>query len=395
MPRKNDPFVSFYVTYIVTIVGILWTIGVCEADIPDIAQHVLLKVHQNWETLSKKPVASWLETICRQQAAEHYRLHRNRFEMPEANVGEELAAESDIHSDLEHHEIDQIVHRVLETMDPKQRDLLVRHEFQNESLESIAKAHGIARNTAQTWLVEAKKIFRLRAERILGKKGMPMLLLPFGATTTFTDWNMSPELVNGVHHRVWSNLAHELGCDPANPPKLPARHGDSEAPESGARRIHIELPSSPKNVLKALADPLTLLGTAGLGALGGALLWPHDLPAIARHTPAVFGPVIVQHQHDIDDGATSTTPTTTSMSTAKPAIAKPKQSTVATSPRLERELSDLERARKLLAQGKNREALEVLRQHALEFPRSDLAAIRGRYVALAEKGLRQSDAPKD
>jgi RNA polymerase sigma factor (sigma-70 family) len=395
MPRKNDPFVTFYVAHIVTIIAILWKIGVREADIPDIAQHVLLKVHQNWETLSKKPVESWLETICRQQAAEHYRLHRNHCELPEANVGEGVVAETDAHADLERHEIDQIVRRVLAMMDPKQRDMLVRHEFEDESLQSIADAHGIARNTAHARLDKAKEIFRLRAERMLGEKSTRTLLVPFGTETTVANLHVSPEFVDGVHRRVWGNLARELGYDPSDPPALPVHHSENETPKSGARRIRVELPASPKSLLKALGGPLILLGTAGLGALGGILLWPHDSPAIARHTPAVFGPVVVQYHNEVDAGATSSAPPSTSSSVTRTVTAKPTYSHAPTAPELERELSDLERARKLLAQGQHAEALKALEQHARDFPRSDLAAIRQRYMTLAQEGIRKSSAPKD
>lgn len=394
MPRKNDPFVGFYTSHVVTIIGILWKIGVREADIPDIVQIVLLKVHQNWDTLSKKPVALWLETICRQQAAEHYRLHRNRFEMPEADVGEGMAANDDTHAALERHEIDQVVHRVLATMDPEQRDMLVRHEFQDESLESIAKAYGIVRNTAYARIAEAKKIFRLRAERLLGEKGLPIFLVPFDMEMVFSDLDVPPELVHGIHQRVWTHIAKELGYDPTNPPEPTVRPGEREGPESGARRLRVEFPASPKRWFKALAEPLILLGTAGLGAVGGALLWPHDSPSIARHTPAVYGPIVVKERVNMD--AVFVVPSLPSTNPSQRTVIAPSaHANAQATPQLERELSDLERARKLLSQGQHSEALKVLRQHARDFPRSDLSGIRERYMTLAQEGIRKSSAPKN
>lgn len=393
MPRKDDPFVTFCTTHVATIIGILWKIGVREADIPDIVQLVLIKVHQNWETLSKKQVALWLETICRQQAAEHYRLHRNRFESPEPDVGEGMASEKDAHAEFERHEIDQVVHRVLATMDPEQRDLLVRREFQDESLESIAKAYGIVRNTAHARIAEAKRIFRLRAERILGDKGFPIFLVPFDMEAVFSDWEVPQELVNGIHRRVWGNLAKDLGYDAANPPSLTARAGENDVPDSKTDRVRFKLDASPRRWIKPLAKPLILLSTAGLGALGGAFLWPHDSPAIARHTPVMIGPIVIKERVNMD--AVSGAPLPLTSSSQRTAIASSSHANAPAAPQLERELSDLERARKLLAQGQHADALEVLRQHARDFPRSDLAAIRQRYMTLAEEGIRKGRSPQN
>ncbi|HMY21445.1 MAG TPA: sigma-70 family RNA polymerase sigma factor, partial [Polyangium sp.] len=145
--RSRRSFTAFYKANISTVVRTLGRIGVHSADIPDIAQQVFLKIYKDWENIEVDGLDVSLETICRQLAANHYRLYRHRLEQPEPNVGEEMPSEDDdAHAQLEHHELDRIVQRILDEMTPEFRGLLIRREFQKESLESIAATHNIARN---------------------------------------------------------------------------------------------------------------------------------------------------------------------------------------------------------------------------------------------------------
>ncbi len=379
---------AFYKANVATVVRILRHIGVDDADMPDITQLVFLKIHKHWDLSAKERISPPLETICRQQAAEHYRLYRHRFERPEANVGVDKPMEGeDVHMQLERHELDQIVQQVLASMESVHRAVLVRHEFQNESLETIAKVLEIGRNTAGARLAEAKTIFRLRAERIIGKNRTGMLLLPFESETNATNWDPSPAFLDEVNRRVWSGLTRELGWPESPPPVLVGRDAEGDSPQSGARRIHAELPLAPTPRLHKLVYPALLLATFGLGCIVGALWWPHDSPLVARHIPPMRRANITIDQrppeHDTAPVAISSAPEATvvviSPSSAAPAA-----------PRFDRELSTLEGARRLVSERKYADALVALRQHEREFPQCQFADIRSHYIALALEGQKRT-----
>lgn len=381
--RSHISFAAFYKANISTVVRILGKLGVHPADIPDIAQHVFLKIFKIWDKFEANDSDVSLETICRQQAANHYRLHRHRFEQPEPNVGEAMASdEENAQSQLEHHELVQIVQRILDGMSPEFRDLLIRREFQKESLESIATAHNIARNTATIRIAEAKKIFRLRAERMLGDKMSWLLVLPWALHTHEFNAAYSDEFIASVQDQVWRGLAPQLGFSEEELSEGMVREADDEPPQSRPRRYYeaSRLPQ-PKSLVGFLAKPVCLLGVGVLAGIAGASLWPHASPAIARRMPSL--PVLVLESEAIKENAGLSIP---SVPSTIAHVAPPK---TFTGPLVDTELRSLQRARTLIAQGNYADALTALRKHEKEFPHSENASIRSHYIALAEEGLRR------
>jgi RNA polymerase sigma factor (sigma-70 family) len=380
-PSRHS-FTAYYKANISTVVRILGKIGVHPPDISDIAQQVFLKIFNNWDKSEAVNLDVSLDTICRQQAANHYRLHRHRLEQPEPNVGEAMPSDQeDAQSQLEHHELDQIVQRILEGMSPEFRDLLVRREFQKESLESIAMAHNIARNTATARIAEAKRIFRLRAERMLGDKRSWLLLAPCALHTHEFNAAYSDEFMANMQDQVWRGLAPQVGFSDEDLSEGMEREADLEPPQSRSRR-HIQanwLPQ-PKSLIGFLTKPVCLLGAGVLTGIAGASLWPHAYPAIARRMPSLHV-VVLEHEAPRENAGLSipSVPSVVDLSTAKTFPA----------PMVDHELRSLQRARTLIAQGNYAEALAALRQHEKEFPRSENAAIRSQYIALAEEGLRR------
>ncbi len=389
LPGAYKSFSAFYAEHFSTAVGFLRKAGAHERDIPDIAQQVFLKIYQDWEKPPIDGIGMSLETLCKQKAAEHYRLHRNRFERPEPNVGVEMASQEDnAQGQLERHELDQIVQCVLATMDPQLRDVLIRCEFGEEPIDTIAKSSKVARNTVYARLAEAKKIFRARARRMLSSDKLnALLLLPLTGETM---------PVHEAYQRVWQGLALELGYGEHDPPALRVHREESAVPQSGARRIHAELPTSLKRWIPMLVKPVILLGAGALAGIAGTLWWPRDTPSIARHSPSMLGDVIVER------GTTEANVTPAASVASMPSASK--QFSNATTaplsgtarPDSARELWGLDRARGLIAQGQYADALAVLRQHDREFAHSAQATARKRYIALAQAGQDRTNetAPK-
>lgn len=380
--QSRRSFTSFYKANISTVVRILGRIGVHPADIPDIAQQVFEKIYKKWDELGSDGPEVSLDTICRQQAANHYRLYRHRFEQPEPSVGEDMpSGDEDAQAQLEHHELDQIVQRILDGMTPEFRDLLIRREFQKESLESIAEAHNIARNTATARIAEARKIFRSRAERLLGDKRSWLLFVPWMIRAHEFNTEYSEEFLADVQDQVWRGLVRELGFSDEDATEYVVREADHEPPSNSHRRtITAVLPWS-KPLLGALTKPVFLLGAGVLGGIAVASLWPHASPAIARRMPSL--PVVVLEHETVKELAGTVMPSIQS------AVVQPAPSKASLAPLIDIDLRILQRARTLITQGSYAEALAALRQHDKDFPQSEHRAIRGQYIALAEEGLRR------
>lgn len=293
--------------------------------------------------------------------------------------------EADAQSQLEHYELDQIVQRILDEMSPEFRDLLIRREFRKESLESIAEAHNMARNTATARIAQAKEIFRLRAERMLGNKSSWLLVLPWAMQSHDFNADLSDDFIAGVRDQVWRGVARELGFSDEDSSENVVHEADHEPPQPKSRgRMGVAWLPWSKPLLDVLTNPIILFGTGILAGIAGTSLWPHASPAIARRMPSL--PVIVLEHEATEENAGFAMPSIPSIvvTTAPP--------NAPLSPLVDNELRSLQHTRTLIAQGNYIEALAALRHHKAEFPRSEHAATRSQYIVLAEEGLRRASA---
>ncbi|MDI3284710.1 sigma-70 family RNA polymerase sigma factor [Polyangium sp. 15x6] len=398
--HASDAFLRFYATHLLTVLGILARMGVRQADVDDLAQLVFLKVYKNFDKVPSAGVEDWLKMICDQQAAEHYRLYRHRFETPEADVGVDVPSDENPHERFEHHELDQVVKRVLQTMDAKLVDVLVRAEFNGESLPKIAAALGVSRNTAQARLVEAKNVFRRRVKKLFGRDFTPFMLLPFGLDAVFHPEDLTPDFIERTRHEVWRRVARELGFHEAPPPALaPSPAPPSEPPASGMRLIQAVAPrgSGPvapatvKVVLERLIKhPLFLVGVGALGGGGAVALWPHDESPAARHAVPMVLSVVVDESGRGESSSHGALPPAPGPSPTVVVVAPPRAAPAAV-PLNDPETTNLEQAREMLSRGQFAEALATLRQHERDYRSSHHAGVRNKYIAAALEGLRQNE----
>ncbi|MDC3956255.1 sigma-70 family RNA polymerase sigma factor [Polyangium jinanense] len=397
--HASDAFLRFYASHLLTVLGILARMGVRQADVDDLAQLVFVKVYKNFDKVPSAGVEDWLEMICKQQAAEHYRLYRHRFETPEADVGVDVPSDENPHERFEHHELDQVVKRVLQTMDAKLVDVLVRAEFNGESLPKIAAALGVSRNTAQARLVEAKDVFRRRVKKLFGRDFTPFMLLPFGLDTVFRPEDLTPDFIEKARHEVWRGIARELGFDDALPPALPpSSPPPSEPPASGKRLMQAVAPTgsgpgaraTAKAVLELIKHPLFLVGVGALGGGGAVALWPHDESPAARHAvPMVLSVVVGESGRGESFSVVAPPPTPGPSPTV--VVVSPSRPPTAPVPVNDPETTNLEQAREMLSRGQFTEALSTLRQHERDYRGSHHAGVRNKYIAAALEGLRQNE----
>ncbi len=372
-PRDRDPFFVFYTTYLLTVLRVLKRIGVRKADVPDIAQHVFLKISKNMDKLPTERVHTWIELICKQQAADHYRLHRNRFETPTPNVGDDIPDSKDVYEQFERCEMTALVKKVLDGMDAPLREVLVRYEFRDESLESIAKALGIARNTVHARLVEAKRIFGIRTKKLLNDERRASMLVPlFVGADALSDADLqTPAFVEEMRARIWDGIAKDLGL--------------GVAPESRS-------PKHPSALRRILGNRGLIAITSAVAGFIAALLWPRDVPTVAKQVAAA-APVIVVQNSDSTRAAEIAEPSLAIASaSAAPNLVKttPPNPTTAPDSHVDHELRMLEEARKFIASARYAEAIAALTRHQQRFPQSEFAATRSRYITLAQEGQRRT-----
>ncbi|MDC3959636.1 RNA polymerase sigma factor [Polyangium jinanense] len=398
--HASDAFLRFYATHLLTVLGLLARMGVRPADVDDLAQVVFVKVYKNFDKVPSAGVDDWLKMICQQQAAEHYRLHRHRFETPEADVGVDVPSDENPHERFEHHELDQVVKRVLQTMDAELVDVLVRAEFNGESLPQIAAALGVSRNTAQARLVEAKDVFRRRVTKLFGRDFTPFMVLPFSLDTVFRPQDLTPDFIEKARHEVWRGVARELGFNEALPPILaPSPSPPSEPPASGERLIQAVAPrgSSPaarataKAVLEFIKHPLFLVGLGALGGGGAVALWPHDAPPAALHAVPMVLSVVVDEGGRGESSSVVVAPAPTPGPSPTVIVVAHPRPPAGPVPLNDLETTNLEQAREMLSRGQFAEALFTLRQHERDYRDSHHAAVRKKYIAAALEGLRQNE----
>lgn len=379
-PRNPDSFFVFYTTYLLTVLRVLERIGVRKADAPDIAQQVFLKIYKNMDKLPTERVHGWIELICKQQAADHYRLHRNRFETPTPNVGEEIPDLNDVNEQFERCEMTALVKQVLDGMDPPLREVLVRYEFREESLESIATSLGIARNTVHARLAEAKRIFAIRAKKLLGDGRRANMLVPlFVGADALSDADLqTPAFVEEMRARIWDGIAKDLGFAPTPSPT-------SFAPQSPS-------PKSPGALRRILGNRGLIAITSAAAGFIAALLWPRDVPVVAKHVATAAPVIVVQNSDSTREAEIAEPSLAIASASAAPNLVQSTAPNAPTGPKVhvDHELRTLEEARKFIANTRYAEAIAALTRHQQQFPQSDFAATRSRYMALAQEGQRRT-----
>jgi RNA polymerase sigma factor (sigma-70 family) len=370
-------FMALYDKHRLPIVRRLQKLGVRAADLEDIVQMVLIKVYKGIEKVPAEEdgVEPWLFCICAREAAGHYRLHRNLYELPEPNVGVQVADNVSLHERLENV---TLVVDVLEAMKPELAKILLLHELDEKTLPEIAKELGVSRNTAQARLAEAKEVFQRKVERDLTPntpaRRRRLALLPFGLGTFFST------------------------------------EGDAATPPSGERLIAPRAPSSsilPRALLRAARPVLEQLfknpafwgvtGTVGglVGGFIGGLSMPRGTAKPVREVRPMVTAVVMEVERAGRAAPPSAAPAVSSAPSVAPAPASAVPTAASNSwtfPGVPPERRGIEHARHALQRGNFAEALAVLQRHEREYPESQYAAVRARYMAESQRGIDGSTA---
>ena len=123
-------------------------------DCEELTEDVFLAAWNNRRKLREDKLKGYLGTIARNKAFN--RLRDLQEELPlEDDV---LSEDSDIPCDLaEQRDTARLIERALSQLEPKQRELFVRHYWYGQTVKEVAKEMELNFSTAKTWLARGRE----------------------------------------------------------------------------------------------------------------------------------------------------------------------------------------------------------------------------------------------
>jgi RNA polymerase sigma-70 factor, ECF subfamily len=145
----------------------LGRLGVRDADLPDMFQEVLLRVHLRIGTFEgRSELRTWLFGICRRVAAGYRRRAHRRRERLEDSVSETKAAGPDPEQESSTAQARDRLSRILQTLSSDKRAVFVMFEVEGLSSVEIAEELGIPVGTVHSRLHAARAAFKRAIERL-------------------------------------------------------------------------------------------------------------------------------------------------------------------------------------------------------------------------------------
>lgn len=140
--------------------------GVSERDLPDMLQEVFLVVHRRRKSLrSKSSLQSWIFGICLRVAKNcRKKAHRRR----ERLIGDstEVARVADRRRQTSSTDETRLqVHRILDSLKPERRSILIMFEVEGLSCSEIAEIIGVKTGTVHSRLHRARRDFVSASEK--------------------------------------------------------------------------------------------------------------------------------------------------------------------------------------------------------------------------------------
>ncbi|WP_437618559.1 RNA polymerase sigma factor [Sorangium sp. So ce1151] len=347
--------------------------GVPARNAEDVAQDALLRGLQADKRLSPgEDPAPYRVTIAINQARNHVRDAHRRGEMltsfDECEPQDDCPTPEEL---LRRRQREEITRQLLDRLDPKYRDLLIKHDLEEIPLAEIAAEQGLPLDTVRTRHWRAHKALRVQREqwqqqRSRGWDDSACVPLALGFRRRASRVALLRRL--GMRILVQGGLVVLTGALVSSAPSLP----DPEA-WLGAAAV----PATPHAAQEAAAFPARD-GVPSAAALTGRERAHSAAPPAAPIAREISSP---KEQGSARAQVASSRPAPSTTTGRRPA-----SSASAVRPtRSEREMSLITQARRAVEARNataNVEALRLLNAHAREFP-------RGRLVAEREALLRQ------
>jgi RNA polymerase sigma-70 factor (ECF subfamily) len=149
----------------------LLRLGVTRNDVSDAVQDVFLVVHQQLNNFEgRSALSTWLFTICRTVASRRRRQYRREREnVTDDGTAEVIDLRADVGRVAEHNQDLKLLNEILESLDPKQRNVFILFELEKMSGDEISEALAIPLGTVYSRLQLARDSFRQALTRYQSK----------------------------------------------------------------------------------------------------------------------------------------------------------------------------------------------------------------------------------
>jgi len=129
------------------------------ADADDLLQDVFVRIQKRLPTLhDTSKIQGWVYSIARNAVIDHYRRHREHVPIDFDLESEDPAGESAV-------DLRPALKRFIAELPVSYREPLVRHEFQGESLENVARALGLTLTATKSRVRRARLMLREMLDR--------------------------------------------------------------------------------------------------------------------------------------------------------------------------------------------------------------------------------------
>lgn len=134
----------------------------CPQEWEELTADVFLCAWRERKKLRPGKVKSWLATVARNRALNRLRERRELLPLEEDIL---MLAQDSPQRELEAQEAAQLVRAALETLEPEDRELFIRHYYYGQTVARAAEEMGMNQSTAKTRLRRGRERLKQQLER--------------------------------------------------------------------------------------------------------------------------------------------------------------------------------------------------------------------------------------
>mgnify|MGYP000300689550 CR=1 FL=1 len=159
-PAGLEALIERYTPYVAAIAARM--MPGCPQEWEELTADVFLCAWRERKKLQPGKVKSWLARVARNRALNRLRDRRELLPLEEDVL---VLAQDSPQRELENREAAQLVRAALETLEPSDRELFVRHYYYGQTVEKAAEEMGMNRSTAKTRLRRGREKLKRQLER--------------------------------------------------------------------------------------------------------------------------------------------------------------------------------------------------------------------------------------
>jgi RNA polymerase sigma-70 factor (ECF subfamily) len=343
-PSDAPPFADLARAYTRLIWSTARSAGVPDADVPDCAQEVFVKLYRAIVERgldASRPLGGWLIRTTRSIARDLRRLKRTRMETltttGTSDPGEDTADQEARMTEAIN--VHRVIGRVLDKLPPDTLEVFVLGDLEGTPMSEIIEELGIPRATAYDRLKAGRKAFAREWEAM--QKSGDEAVVPFallGVEALAAAWRSTDDMPEGFEEDLLRRLHEQIGPDFGGPASGTVRTG--EAGPARAGRVALKR--------------VRLGASHLLAGIAGAVLYA--LLTRAPPPPAPSTGITTTTSAAVPVGPAA--PTANTATSLAPTVAPPDGTASATPPESQEKL--LDSARALLRDHKPENALALL-----------------------------------